>query len=144
MAQECQTQSQHFRASDSHLYTGLASWLLRTLVLLSEGNSISLYLLHILLCNFSVMRKNKNRSWYLLSPTMLLRSTKNCLQTYITVLSWNFHAVYLIWVLKTAYIMSQNILYIWIFIFSLKKKTCFETQIDSYLSDRRRALKPER
>ena len=123
MAQECQTQSQNFRAADLHLYTGLASWLLRILVLLSEGNSISLYLLHILLCNFSVMRKNKNRSWFLLSPTMLLRSMNNCLQTYVTVLSWNFQAVYLIWVLKTAYIMSQNILYIWIFIFSLKKKT---------------------
>jgi len=63
MAQECQTQSQNFRAADLHLYTGLASWLLRILVLLSEGNSISLYLLHILLCNFSVMTKAKSMNY---------------------------------------------------------------------------------
>lgn len=143
MAQESQTQSEEFRAAGLRLYTGLASWLLHILVLLSEGSSISLYLLHTLLCNFSIMRKNKNRSWLLSFPTMSLRGMNNCLQTYITVLSWNFHAVYLIWVLKAAYVMSQNILHIWIFIFSLKKKT-YVTQIDSYLSNIRKALKPQR
>lgn len=122
MSQESQTQFQESRAAGLHLYTGLASWLLRILVLLSEGSSISLYLLHILLCNFSIIRKNKNRSRSLLLPNNV--SLKgNYLQTYVTVLSRNFHAVCMIGVLKAANIMSQNILYIWIFIFSLKNKT---------------------
>lgn len=136
MAQAFQTP---FRNSQQHLrlYTCLASWLLHILVWLSEGNSISLYLLHILLCNFSIMRKNKNR-WLLLLPVSPWGMT-NCLQTYLTVLCWNFHAVCFIWVFKTAYVMSQNILYILVFIFSLKKET-YVIQMDSYLSDRRKAL----
>ena len=58
---------------------------------------------------------------------MSSRDRNNGLQLNVTVGSGDFHAVYLIWVLETAHVMAQDILYIGIFVFSLKEK-----HIDKY------------